>query len=132
MMYVKGRSDLFLRLEIIKKVLVVPLLVLAVPRGVMAICFVPVVHELVDLFLGTYCVRNLLGFREARPFQDYGVYMPLALLACVPAFFLCRGGLSDWAALALGITSAFGIYYLILCRNENMKELVQVVRKELI
>ena len=132
MMYVKGRSDLFLRLEIIKKVIVVPLLVLAIPRGVMAICLVPVAHELVDLFLGTWCVRRVLGFREARPLQDYGMYMPLALLACVPAFLLCRAGLPDWAALCLGVLSAFLMYYSLLSRNANMKELIQIARRELV
>ena len=131
MMMVKGRSDLFLRLEIIKKVMVVPLLVLAVPRGVMAICLVPVAHELVDLALGTWCVRHVLGFREAKPLQDYGVYMPLALLACVPAFFLCRSALSPWIVLPAAILSAFVLYYMLLFRNTNMRELIRIVREEL-
>ena len=132
MMYVKGRSDLFLRLEIIKKVIVVPLLVLAIPRGVLAICFVPVVHELVDLFLGTYCVRRLLGFREARPMQDYGVYLPLALLSCVPAFLICYLELADGLTLFLGVASAFLLYFLLLHRNENMRELVRIVKAEVL
>ena len=44
MLQVQGRSDLFLGLEIIKKVITFPLLLLAIPLGVMAICFVPVVQ----------------------------------------------------------------------------------------
>ena len=131
MIMVKGRSDLFLRLEIIKKVVTFPLLILAIPYGVMAICLVPVVHELVDLALGTYCVRNKLGMSEAQPLTDYGYYLPLAIVSCVPAFLLCHSGISPWVSLPVAILSAFGIYYLILCRNENMKELIQIVRKEL-
>ena len=130
MMYVKGRSDLFFWLEIIKKVIVVPLLVLAIPCGVMAICFVPVVHEMVDLFLGTYCVRHILGFRKASPLQDYGIYLLLALLACVPAFLLCQAGLSDWLALFLGGGSAFVLYIVLLWKDENMREVVRTVRTE--
>ena len=128
MMYVKGRSDLFLRLEIIKKVLVVPLLVLAVPRGVMAICFVPVVHELVDLFLGTYCVRHVLGFTAARPLKDYGRYLPIALLVCAPAVLLCRCGLPDWVTLILGILCAVLLYVVVLWRDKNMKEVMEGVK----
>lgn len=130
MMYVKGRSDLFFRLEIIKKVITVPLLALAIPYGVMAICFVPVVHELVDLFLGTYCVRQTLGFCKAQPVKDYGMYLPLALLACVPAFLLCQTGLSDWMALFLGGESAFMLYFVLLWKDENMREVVRTVRTE--
>lgn len=128
MMYVKGRSDLFLRLEIIKKVLVVPLLVLAVPRGVMAICFVPVVHELVDLFLGTYCVRHVLGFTAARPLKDYGRYLPIALLVCAPAVLLCRCGLPDCVTLILGVLCAVLLYVVVLWRDENMKEVMEGVK----
>ena len=93
-----------------------------------AICFVPVVHEFVDLALGTYCVRHILGFRETRPLKDYGLYLPLALLACLPAFLLCRVTLSDWAALPATILST-GLYYLLLRRNDNMQELVRIVRE---
>ena len=127
MMYVKGRSDLFLRLEIIKKAMVVPLLVLAIPRGVMAICFVPVVHELVDLVLGTYCVRHLLGLRVTNPLKDYGAYLVCALVACVPAFFLCKGSLPPGVALTAAVVASTLVYCLILCRDGNMQELSLMV-----
>ena len=74
MMYVKGRSDLFLRLEIIKKVIVFPLLLWAIPHGVITICFLPVAHELVDLVIGSYCVQRLLGLHDVAPFKIYGKY----------------------------------------------------------
>lgn len=129
MMYVKGRSDLFLRLEIIKKAIVFPLLLLAVPRGVLALCFVPVAHELVDLALGTYCVRHILGFHAARPLKDYGLYLPLALLSCLPAFFLCRIGLPAWLSLVSATLTATGLYYLFLYRDSNMVELIRILRR---
>ena len=127
MMYVKGRSDLFFRLEIIKKVVVFPLLLLAIPRGVMAICLVPVVHELLDLFLGTYCVRHLLGLRVTNPLKDYGAYLVCALVACVPAFFLCKGSLPPGVALTAAVVASTLVYCLILCRDGNMQELSLMV-----
>ena len=127
MMYVKGRSDLFFRLEIIKKVIAFPLLVLAIPHGVMAICLVPVTHELVDLFLGTYCVRKLLGVHDASPLKDYGVYMICAPLACMPAFFICNSVLPSWQALTLGVLVSSSIYCLLLLRDKNMRELFRLV-----
>lgn len=127
MMYVKGRSDLFFRLEIIKKVVVFPLLLLAIPRGVMAICLVSVVHELVDLFLGTYCVRHLLGLRETNPLKDYGAYLVCAPVACVPAFFLCKSSLPPGMALIAAVVASTLVYCLMLCRDENMRELSRMV-----
>ena len=128
MMMVKGRSDLFLRLEIIKKVIVFPLLLLAIPRGVLAICFVPVVHELVDLFLGTYCVKHFLGIRDIHPLNDYGKYLLYALASCLPTFLLCHFGLPSWMALCAGATCASATYYLLLRRDVNMKELINLVK----
>ena len=86
--------------------------------------------SIIYLVLGTWCVRHVLGFREARPLQDYGYYLPLALLACLPAFLLCRAGLSPWIALPAAILSAFVLYYLLLFRNNNMKELIMIVGRE--
>ena len=68
---------------------------------------------------------------QVRLLQGYGLYLPLALLACLSAFLLCRTALSPWIALPAAILSAFVLYYLFLFRNDNMKELIQIVRKEL-
>lgn len=127
MLYVKGRSDLFLRLEIIKKVIVFPLLLLAIPYGVIAICFVPVAHELVDLVLGTYCIRRLLGIRKANPLKDYGIYLLYALIACIPAFLLCLTDLSPWLSLPMAFLLSTSLYLAMLWKDDNLKEIKTLV-----
>lgn len=127
MLYVKGRSDLFLRLEIIKKLIVFPLLLLAIPYGVIAICFVPVAHELVDLVLGTYCIRRLLGIRKANPLKDYGIYLLYALIACIPAFLLCLTDLSPWLSLPMAFLLSTSLYLAMLWKDDNLKEIKTLV-----
>lgn len=129
MMYVKGQSKLFLRLEIIKKVIVFPLLLLAIPYGVIAICFVPMVHELVDLVLGTYYIRRLLGIHKTNPLKDYGIFLLYSIVSCLPAYLICCSALSPWLSLPIAILSAFGIYYLLLYRNDYLKDFIQIVKK---
>ncbi len=128
MLYVKGRSDLFLRLEIIKKVIVFPLLLLAIPYGVIAICFVPVAHELVDLVLGTYCIRRLLGIRKANPLKDYGIYLLYALIACIPVFLLCLTDLSPWLSLPMAFLLSTSLYLAMLWKDDNLKEIRRLVK----
>ena len=128
MMFVKGRSDLFLKLEIIKKIIVFPILLLAIPHGVIAICFVPVIHELVDLIIGTFCVRKLLGIHYSNPLKDYGGYLILALLACTPAFFICYTHLSPFITLSSSFALSFFIYFFLLWRDDNMKELIKLMK----
>ncbi|MDW3133494.1 lipopolysaccharide biosynthesis protein [Vibrio sp. 1288] len=51
---VKGRSDLFLKLEIIKKVITTSILFITVPLGVTAICIGVVVQSHISLLINTY------------------------------------------------------------------------------
>lgn len=125
MMYVKGRSDLFLRLEIIKKLVVCPLLLFAIPYGVIAICFVPVAHELVDLVLGTYYIHRLLGIHKINPLKDYGIYLFCALIACIPAFLLCLTDLSPWLSLPIAVLLSSSLYLAMLWKEiKRMKGFV--------
>lgn len=51
---VVGRSDLFLRLEVIKKLLAVLMLCIAVPHGVMAVCWGLLIVSVVSLVVNTW------------------------------------------------------------------------------
>ena len=128
MLYVKGRSDLFFKLEIAKKVIVFPLLLLAIPYGVIAICFIPVVHTLVDLLPGTYLIGRLMSVSVLTQVKDYGIYLPLSLLACVPAFLLCQTDLTYWLSLTAAVIISSLLYLWMLRHDANMMELVRMVR----
>ena len=128
MLYVKGRSDLFFKLEIAKKVIVFPLLLLAIPYEVIAICFIPVVHTLVDLLLGTYYIDRLMSVSVLTQVKDYGIYLPLSLLACVPAFLLCQTDLTYWLSLTAAVIISSLLYLWMLRHDANMMELVRMVR----
>ena len=126
MLYVKGWSDLFLKLEIIKKVIVTPFFLLAIPYGPLAICLVAVLHTAVDITCSTYCLKRFLGI-EIRRYASVVKYLLLSVLACTPAFMLCFLELSPWLSLPLGVATALGLYYWLLRRDENMKEILQIV-----
>lgn len=123
---VKGWSGLFLKLEIIKKVVVIPVLMMAIPFGVMALCFVAVVHTFVDIACSSYYIRKLLGV-ELRSYSVLAKYFLLSVLACTPSFMLCFLELTPWLSLSLGVATALGLYYWLLRRDENMKEILQIV-----
>lgn len=127
LLYVKGKSDLFLKLEIVKKLIATPFLLMAIPLGVMAICFVAVVHTAVDIASTTYYVKRLLGIKGPL-FQGIGKFFLLSLLACSPAYLICSIGLSPWMSLPVGSMLAAGLYYAFLHRHPHMKELLQMLK----
>lgn len=123
---VKGWSGLFLKLEIIKKIIVTPVLIMAIPFGVMALCFVAVVHTFVDITCSSFYIKKLLGVK-LRSYTVLAKYFLLSVLACTPSFVLCCLELTPWLSLSLGVATAIGLYYWLLRRDENMKEILQIV-----
>lgn len=107
-----GRSDLFLTLEIIKKVIGVIVLALTVRHGVYAMAlsllFVSVVSQLINAWPN----RKLLDYPYIQQLRDM---LPSILLSCLmglcvyPISWL---GWSDWIVLPLQVLVGVGIYVL--------------------
>lgn len=60
LLQVKGRSDLFLRLEIIKKVIGVSILAFTLPRGLIVFCCGTIVSSMISLIINTYYTGKLI------------------------------------------------------------------------
>ena len=54
LLQIKGRSDLYLRLEVIKKVIGFTLMICAIPFGVIAICVCALIYSQISLVINTY------------------------------------------------------------------------------
>ena len=128
LLYVKGWSGLFLRLEIIKKVIVTPVLIIAIPFGVMALCSVAVVHTIVDISCSTFYIKKLLGV-ELNQYYVLAKYFLLSVLACAPTFLLCNTEVSPWISLSVGVVMATALYGSFLRKDVYMKECVQTLMK---
>lgn len=126
MLYVKGWSGLFLKLEVIKKVIVTPFFLLVIPLGPIAICLVSVLHTFVDISCSTYYLRKRLGV-EMRKYAILGRYLLLSVLACVPALALSYSAVSPWVSLAGGSMGAVVLYVAMLNRDVNMRECLHVL-----
>lgn len=80
LLQVKGRSDLFLNLEIIKKILGVSMLFLTAPYGIMVMCYGQIVNSLLALIINTYFTGKLIDFGFFKQMKDY---FPTLLLGLV-------------------------------------------------
>ena len=129
---VKGRSDLFLRLEIIKKTISVAMLLAAVPYGVAGICVSRVLYTQLAVALNTYYTGRLFGIGYFTQMLDFMRYFVLAFLACLPAALLCLfAAWPSWLLLAAGSLLALLLYALLLRRDAVALEVVQLVRSSL-
>ena len=67
---VKGRSDLFLKLEIYKKSIGLLLIFISVPFGIMAMCYMCIVLSIICLFINTYYTGKLYNLGVGVQFRD--------------------------------------------------------------
>lgn len=76
-----GRSDLTLKIEIIKKVIGVALILVAMKYGVIWIALSNVVHNLIVLFINAYPVKGLIDYGIKEQIKD-------TLPACAVTLFM--------------------------------------------
>lgn len=75
---VKGRSDLFLRLEIIKKIIGIVILCVSLPFGLIAFCSAQIVSSIISLYINTYYTGKFYGFGFRKQMMDL---LPILLLS---------------------------------------------------
>lgn len=126
LLQVKGRSDLFLRLEIIKKILGVAILCITVPMGLIAMCVGSVVSSLIALIINTHYTGKLIqvGFltqmRDLLPTLAYSLTTGLLVYAMVSLLPHL------WLQLSVGIISGI-IFFLLITKITNSRDLREAV-----
>lgn len=132
LLQVKGRSDIFLRLEIIKKVIGVATLCITIPLGLIAMCIGRIVVSLISLVVNTYYTGKLikvgyfLQMKDLMPIFVNSLIM--AALCYVVQFPFENNWLKLLLALVIGVVYYFGINYIL--KSSELKELINIVRKK--
>lgn len=126
-----GRSDLFLRLEIIKKIIAVIFLFAAIPFGVVGICVSKVINMQVAIFINTYYTGKLFKLGYIEQIKDFSGFFFLSLIACLPAYLFTFLNLNSILTMLFGIISATTLYWLMLRKNPYMKEVLNIINDHL-
>lgn len=121
LLFVKGRSDLSLRLEIIKKVLGISILAIAIPMGIMALCYSRIVMSILALIINTYYTGKLINLGFLKQIKDL---MPTTTISIsMFALIIALNSLNPnlYAQTAIGITIG-GSYYVLMSYLFNKRE----------
>lgn len=125
MLQVQGRSDLFLGLEIVKKVIGLIPLSVCIFYGVMPMLYVNLVTSLICYFLNSYFTGKLLGYTSFMQLKDIAPSYGLASLIAVSVFSLKYLPITNWAILPLQIALGIGVFF-IFCTKTKMLEYKEV------
>lgn len=129
-----GRSDLFLRLEIIKKIVGLVILAVSVPFGVKIIAIGAVVSSVLALFINTYYTDGLIGVSILRQLKDIAptFFLSLTMFGGIMLFncFVDNMYIELFGGVAIGVIIFFA--GAILFRFKELYELKDIVIKNIL
>jgi O-antigen/teichoic acid export membrane protein len=110
---VKGRSDLFLRLEIIKKIVGVIVLCISVPFGLLVMCYSGIMTTIICLVINTYYTNKLIRVGFLMQMKDLAGVLVASLLMFVLVFSCTQLIDSKVLQIIMGVTIGV-IFYLTI------------------
>ena len=131
LLQVKGRSDLFLKLEIVKKILITVVIFISVPFGIMGICYGSVFTSLACLAINTYYTGKLIHVGFFRQMTDMTPTLLNSLAMGAVVYFLTMPLASNVLKLVVGIPVGMVVYLAVawLFRLPELKEAIDIIRR---
>ena len=125
-----GRSDLFLKLEILKKVIGIALILITMHISVLAMALSTLLNSLICQLINTWPNRKLLDYSYKDQLKDM---LPNILLAAVMGgcvFAVGLIGLPDWATLLIQVALGAALYAGLSAatKNESYRYLLDVLK----
>ncbi len=121
MLQVQGRSDLFLGLEIVKKIIGLAPLFIGAFIGIFPMLFASVFTSIISYFLNSYFPGKLLGYTSWKQIKDITPSFGLSLTMAVVVYLLKYLPISNWFILPIQI--AVGVtLFMFLCKVTKVEE----------
>lgn len=112
-LYVKGRSDIVLKLEVIKKIIAIAIVVTAVQYGVLWLCVGRVVYGYIALALNLRACGPFLGMSFWRQMREVAPIYSCAFAAAGAAYVLTELPCYSFFSLALAGFTGVALYLLL-------------------
>lgn len=126
MLQVQGRSDLFLGLEIIKKIIAVGPLLIGAFWGIIPMLLASIATNIFAYFLNSKYSGKLLGYSSWMQLKDIAPSYGIAFIVSLSVYFLKYLPISNWVILPLQIILG-GIVFYFVCRYTRSQEYKEVI-----
>lgn len=126
MLQLQGRSDLFLGLEIIKKIIAVGPLCVGIFVGIMPMLYTNIVAGIIAYFLNSHYSGKFLNYSSWMQIKDISPSFGIGLLVSFSVFFMKFLPLSYWLILPLQLMTGF-VVFLVFCRISKNEEFLEIV-----
>ncbi len=125
MLKVQGRSDIFLKLEIIKKIIATGPIALGIFINIYWMLIGSFITGLISLFLNTYYTGKKLNYNIFMQLKDIAPSYGLAFLIAFSVFFIKFLPLSNYIVLPIQIIVGTFVFF-VICEKTQMEEYKEI------
>lgn len=128
---VKGRSDLFLKLEIIKKIILLVIIIISVLFGFNALLVGSVIASIIALFINTYYAGSIIDYTMKQQLMDI---LPVFVISIFMGLvvFVVNNYLSDYNNISRLILSSVAgitiyIFLALIFKFQTIKDIRNII-----
>jgi len=119
---VKGRSDLCLRLEIIKKIIITIVLIITIPMGLEAMIIGQIVTSYISLIINTYYTKQIIDYGFLEQMSDLLKILLLSFVMGYIIYITIPHIETDILKLIIGFLEG-AIFYIVIAWYLNIGEI---------
>ena len=119
LLYVKGRSDLVLRLEIIKKTIAFAILFGSMSFGIRGMCIGQVIYSFIAMYLNSYYTNKILGYGFWRQMKAVAPYFFLSLIVVGLSLLVSAYIPNSFASIVVSFIAS-GMVYFFIAQKANL------------
>lgn len=127
MLQLQGRSDIFLGLEIVKKIIGIGPLCLGVFIDIYWMLAASIVTGIISFFLNSYYTGKGLGYSSWQQLKDITPSYLIALMIAVPVYFFKFLPMNNYVVLVLQLVVGAAVFF-VVCERTNLEEYQEVKR----
>ena len=132
LLYVKGRSDLVLKLELIKKSIAFSILGISLFFDLTVICIGQAIYAVIALYLNTIYTKKILNYGFITQIKEILPWLLLSFVIGLEGLFICEFLKNKYLSFATAIVvcsvTYLGISYIL--KFEPLKEAVKLVKEK--
>ncbi|MDD5976514.1 MAG: lipopolysaccharide biosynthesis protein [Bacteroidales bacterium] len=130
MLQVQGRSDLFLGLEIAKKIIGLAPLFVGAFVGIFPMLYTIVITGIISYFLNSYFSGKLLGYSSWMQLRDIAPSFFISLTMALVVYCLKFLPISNWVILPIQIVVGIIVFFFLckITKIEEYKEVINMIR----
>jgi O-antigen/teichoic acid export membrane protein len=125
MLQVQGRSDLFLGLEIVKKIIFLGPLFVGAFVGLLPMLYVNIAVNVMAYFLNSYYSGKFLGYTSWMQIKDIAPSYGVATIVALSVFSLSYLPISNWIILPLQLVVGL-LVFLLVCETTRLEEYMEL------